>query len=427
MMVVTAPKRLLPLLSAPHLREEALMVCGHLEAEDIACLVCVASSGATAEDRQLLWQAYFIIRWGGGISMTSSTLVRILRSWFDEAEFSPTILSVGFCARSAFDHLFWFLPYARALQTEHMNGYASQQSSQLLAWQSACRAHARGRGFVYCSLCDTLEVAPPGPVPPHFRRRWVRPCACAANISHLKCLEQRLMRVMSTSHPEASLTCSTCGVNYRVSSRFPETFLELCAATIHEWKWLIRRCCMTAAFYFWLYGIASYYCGQDGMANELHGLLIMTAAMMSISLSPRFHRSVQKIWSTPHRSIYFHLFCFFALQNYLVSLRAMQPPQWMSSTRHGPVVAAFHQLHTLARETQVGSAVLIFMSVLYALTASGVIFCFWKTSVRVPTIADAENISSTAVDMDRNDTAVQRQFAHCGLCQLGLCLDNTCM
>ncbi|CAK9017274.1 unnamed protein product [Durusdinium trenchii] len=26
-----------------------------------------------------------------------------------------------------------------------------------------------------CFVCDSLEVAPPGPEPQHFRRRWARP------------------------------------------------------------------------------------------------------------------------------------------------------------------------------------------------------------------------------------------------------------
>lgn len=400
------------------------MLCGHLDAEDVARLICVASWGSAPADREALWRAYFIVRWGKSMPITGSTVVHVLGGWFDEGELFPPILSVGFCARSAVDHLFWFLPYTRVLK--HDAKGATHHPSQLFAWQLASRAHARFRGLVYCSICDVLEVAPPGPVPLHFRRRWARPCKCAAKTSHLRCLEKHIMQALSTQRGEASLRCSTCGMSYRISSRFPETMRELCRASVKEWKWVMQRTCMTIVFFFWLLGIAYHYCGDSGIGSGLYPLVFMTATMISISLSPRFHRSVRKVWNTPQRSIYLRLFCFVAVLNYMVTMRALAPGQWLAFARQGPVLSAIHQLHTLSRETWVGSAVMAFMSGVYALTASGVIFCFWKTSLRVPTIADAEDAPTEQVDTDRPQALLQRSFAPCGLCQLGLCLDNPC-
>lgn len=448
--------RLQPLLSVPVLRSEAVMLCAHLEPEDVAQLICVSSSGATCEDREALWHAYFTIRWGREIRTTRSTVVRILHSWFDEARPCPRILSVGFSgARSAFDHLFWFLPYVRhAFRVDHAlrcsssglqpcgdrpakrraarAGPGLDQTSQLQAWQFACRAQSRRRVVVHCYICDVLEVAPPGPLPCHFRRHWARPCACSARSAHVTCLEQQLLQLPAkpaarTGCSGATLSCSFCGRNYRTSMRFPETFTELIRATIREWRWVLRRFLMTCMFYVWLYSLASHYCGDVGMPGEMRALLLMTAAMMGISLSPRLHRGVQKIWNTPNRYIYFQLFGLFAVQNYLVSLRALEPSMWLATANRGPWLAAVHRLHSLIHETVVGSALLSLMSGLYIFTASGIIFCFWKTAVRVPTIADAEDAPLVDMSTPSVDGPVRPRFATCGLCQLGLCLDNTCM
>ncbi|CAJ1401097.1 unnamed protein product [Effrenium voratum] len=168
-----------------------------------------------------------------------------------------------------------------------------------------------------------------------------------------------------------------------------------------------------------MYTLAEHYCVQDGSVDkEVCALLAFTAPLMSVSVSQRFHRGIQIIWHTPHRWRYFQIFGFFAVLFYLVSLRAFQPQRW-AELREQPWLAWLHQAHYTIHTSVLGTFVLSCLSILYLATASGVIFLFWKTSLRVPTVADATLMDSGPLQSNTG--------AQCGLCQLGLCLDNTCM
>jgi len=281
-----------------------------------------------------------------------------------------------------------------------------------------------------CFVCDELEVAPPGPEEQHFRRRWARPCPDCPHFAHRSCLERRLFELetglesvekqQEAADVPPALRCS-CGRAYRLSRRFPETLTELLRATIKEWRFVIRRLVLMAFFFIWMYTLAEHYCAQDGIVDkEVCVLLVFTAPLMSVSVSQRFHRGIQMIWHTPHRWRYFHIFGFFAVLVYLVSLRAFQPQIWAALVAIHPSLSWLHQAHYTIHTSVLGTFVLSCVSCLYMATASGVIFLFWKTALRVPTIADVNPVESGQLQSNPGCNT-------CGLCQLGLCLDNTCM
>lgn len=426
------------LLSLAILQAEALSSCAFLLPEDIARLLCSASWRTTSGDRRDLWHAYFVTRWGSDQGAGRNTEVRVMRSWASAAWPAPWPLAVGFCgALTAEDHLFWFLPFARcALRPDRPSRQApTPPPSQ--GWQVACRVRARPRGAArlkYCAICDVLEVAPPGPAPQHFRQLWTRPCRCSQYIAHRACLERRLVDVSAQSVKSSSTgrrvapRCNMCGREYATSRRFPETLAELLVATLLEWRWVLRRIFVMLVFFAWIYSLAVHYCGVETVSKELLTLLLLTACMMSISTTRRFHCSVQKIWNTPNRWRYFGLFGVFACQNYMVSLHAFQPDLWQALAEQQPWLAALHKAHAAFHGSLYGTLVLSIVTFLYVATASGVIFLFWKTSLRVPTVADAGAHSQEEVTRDAaSDGDVTMGIMNCGLCQLGLCLDNTCM
>jgi len=145
-------------------------------------------------------------------------------------------------------------------------------------------------------------------------------------------------------------------------------------------------------------------------------------------MSQRFHCSVQLIWNTPHRRLYFQLFALFAVLFYLVALRFMDPSFWESILSRHQWAAQLHVVHSMIQRSTIGMCLLSTVSLLYLMTASGVIFLFWKTSLRVLTVADA------GLEDEKEASQGERFVAHahsgegaCGLCQLGLCLDNIYM
>lgn len=422
--------------------EEALELSAHLQPEDLSSLMCTTSWWSARKDRLAVWHGYFVLRWGVEHGVGRRTMVEVVRSWGDDAWPAPWPLAVGFCgACSALDHTFWFLPFVRCALADRWHrvpplprefGWhvASVVRAQATQMHNRSRHDGAGR-LARCFICDVLEVAPAGPAPQHFRQRWARPCKCKAfRLAHRQCLERKLRQAY---RERLDLHCEACGHSYCISGRFPETLAELCWATVLEWRWLFRRVLVMLAFFSWMYLLALYYCvspsteGSQVFSGEFCSLLMVTACMMSITMSQRFHCSVQLIWNTPHRRLYFRLFALLAVLFYLVSLRAIDPRLWESAASNTSWLQGLHALHCLIHGSRVGAAVLSCMSMLYLATASGVIFLFWKTSLRVPTVAD---VSLAEDDVPAGAAFVSHAIAGedaCGLCQLGLCLDNTYM
>lgn len=405
---------------------EALSVCYHLQPDDLASLFCVAK-WCSCSHRAKLWCSYYVLRWGAD-GTGAKTQVRPLRSWIDDTP-APWPLVVGFCSpQSALDHLFWFVPVIRSTLLVKKQKHRPPPSPRLV-WQVASRVRATPMGserVCRCFVCDSLEVAPPGPEPQHFRRRWTRPCPGCARFAHRSCLERRLLALdVGDAETQAAripeLCCTQCGTPYQTSRRFPETVPELLAATLKEWRYVLRRLLLFAFFFVWLYTLAEHYCVQEGnIDKEVCILLAFTAPLMGVSVSQRFHRGIQMIWHTPNRWRYFQIFGFFAMLFYLVSLKAFQPQRWAELVREQPWLAWPHQAHYTIHTSVLGTFVLSCVSCLYLATASGVIFLFWKTSLRVPTVADTTVVECGPLQSDTGTV-------NCGLCQLGLCLDNTCM
>jgi len=170
-------------------------------------------------------------------------------------------------------------------------------------------------------------------------------------------------------------------------------------------------------FFIWLYTLADHYTSY--VSRDSCCLLVITACMMNISVSERFHKSIQIIWNTPHRWLYFQLFflfqLFFQLFFLFVSLRALSPELWEGFAERQPLFVGLWKLHSVVHSSFLGAVMLSGFALLYVVIASGIIFLFWKTALRVPTVEDVDGHCGKG------------GHTQCGLCQLGLCLDNTCM
>lgn len=224
---------------------------------------------------------------------------------------------------------------------------------------------------------------------------------------------------MAHSDRTRLLRCEECQEKYKTTRRFPESFSELLCATSQEWRWVLRRLFVSLIFFCWMYTLASHYVAV--VSAELSVVLVFTSILMSISVGQRFHRGVQLIWSTPYKWRYFKLFAIYALLCYMASLRVLQPTSWATIAAQQPWLAALHELHVRIHASVSGTVFHSSFTAVYLSTTSGVIFLFWKTSLRVVTVADAEPLAQKRLMRSSSGGA------HCGLCQLGLCLENTGM
>jgi len=395
----------------------------HLAPTDVASLVAASPwGGPGSRGRLATWRGYFMLLWGPEYGATHDTQVRVMRSWVGaDALPAPWPLAVGFCgARSALDHMFWFLPVVRcALQIDRPERHPPPSPTE--AWQVAARVrHSGNRRLWRCFECDVLEVVPRGPMPQHFRQHWVLPCSHCQRFAHRACLERRLLAA-GDSGSTPKLRCGMCSREYRADKRFPESLPELVSASLLEWRWVTRRVFVTLCFFSWIFTLAEHYI-TSGVSMEVSVLLLFTATIMSISVCPRFHRGVQMIWNTPHKWRYLRLFGLYFVLCHMVIFRALEPLQWEPFAARQPWLAGMHRLHVFVHSSSFGMFFLSCFSLLYISTASGAIFLFWKTSVRVPTVAST-GVRDQCIHMPK----LTSSGSQCGLCQLGLCLDNDCM
>jgi len=409
--------------------QEVISVLAHLTPKEVARLVITARWGGSASSRgrMRVWRAYFMLLWGAEYGATRETQVRVMRSWVGiDALPAPWPLAVGFCgACSAADHMFWFLPVVRcALQIDRPERHPPLTPS--VAWQVACHVRHRGHRRLWrCFECDVLEVVPAGSVPQHFRQHWVLPCGRCQRYAHRACLERRLLAAWADAGNSSStprLRCALCSREYCTSKRFAETLPELLWATRQEWRWVTRRVFITLCFFSWIYTLAEHYVTKATASAEVFVVLLFTATIMSISVCPRFHRGVQMIWNTPNKWRYLRFFGLYFLLCHMVVFRALEPSQWESFAVQKPWLAGVHKLHVLVHSSFSGMIFLSGFSLMYISTASGAIFLFWKTSLRVPTVASADVREQGGLMPKLASSGSQ-----CGLCQLGLCLDNDIM
>jgi len=414
-----------------HLRDlvlgkEAVQLCGFLTPAGAACLVSSAGWWADPADRETFWRQYFVAHWAFDYGIGRATAAQVEPPSAHTAW--PTVwpLAVGFCgASSAIDHLLWPLPFMRCAfgldKPQHDTPPPPRAS-----WQLACHVQSMPHGaarLARCFICDVFEVASPRPNMQHYRPRWVRPCACSPLTAHRACLEKKLYRVSWRASRPQQLNCVACGQGLQISGRFPETFLELLCATFREWRWSLRRLFVMMFFYFWMCSLASHYCAWDAGSNVDIFLLLLTACLMSISFSQRFHHGVRMIWTTPYRFLYFQLFALLAVMCYMVSIRLLGPQILSSAEWYPPALGVAVKLLLSSRTA---SLVLGSIPFVYVTAASGLIFLFWKTSLRVPTIANTPLLDPRLI-RSRHNMGEWDWHSECGLCQLGLCLDNPCM
>mmetsp|Transcript_35621 Transcript_35621/g.81641 ORF Transcript_35621/g.81641 Transcript_35621/m.81641 type:complete len:455 (+) Transcript_35621:88-1452(+) len=423
-------------------------VGSYLSPDNLAKLLAAAAYGARDHERAKVWRMYFLEHWGAKSGVTKTAKVRVMRSWTPEESGKWPLASVGFWgASSAMDHVFWLLPFLRcAFRIEPPEPEAQPTQSQ--AWQLGVRVRAASHGgerTLCCFICDVLEILPPAPFRQHFRQRWVRPCAQCEKPAHKLCLETLLhkhrfqWRASATDTQQRSqaqhqqqqhcggrivegcgelpeLRCLQCGSAYFVSQRFPENMSELMLATFNEWQWVLKKVVKIFFLFLWMEMITIHYLGLESISSELCLLLLFTATIMSVTVAARFHRGVQLIWNTPHRWRYLWLFCFYAFLTYMVSvLRIIEPSMWAQAVQQWHSLSIVYNVCTQLHTSAIGSIFLSGVSLCYLIAASGIMFLFWKTSLRVPTVADAKMAST------------HQAVKECGLCQLGLCLDNPCM
>lgn len=424
--------------------KEAFAICAYLPPSDVARLTAVVSWDGGCGDRRVLWQTYFIIHWGTEFGVRPNTKVQIMFSWLDEDWLHHTAFNGS---RTVMEHILWFVPsFRRAVASKRVQ--PAPQPRPVLRWQLACHVRARYPSstgmarLLRCFICDTLEVSPPVPAPCHFRQRWMKPCSCSVRLSHRACLERRLMEKDRTSrswlpghmtalveNPRVTLSCEECGDEFLIAMRFPETFGELCLATIREWRWLSWRVFVMLLCFLWLLTLADRYCtvpGGDSHISRLEWctLLVFTACMMSLSMTRRCQYAVEIMRRKGRRVIYFRGFAVFASLSYLTGLRMVDPSFWGSAAEM-PLLSGLHAIHMALYTSSLGKAGLSAVSFTYLVAASGVIFLFWKTSVRVFTVADAiVPASSSGVSQLLPGAPMATSRHECGLCQLGLCLDN---
>jgi len=454
-------------------------LASYLDPIHLANLLATASYGTGDSERAEVWRLYFVQHCGADLRGFADTAkVRVMLSWTAEEEQSASwpLTTVGFWgASSAIDHVFWLLPFLRcAFRIEPMQPELGPSPTK--AWQLCARlatGSSRER-ICRCFICNVLEILPPAPCKQHFRQRWVRPCAECLRPAHRSCLEKLLhehepfhwrvgvnsptcsrstrrrrsgssscscasggqQRKAQIQHksghlsidansgsPMPELRCAQCGSAYWTSKRFPENVPELLKATFQEWRWVLKRCFAIFVLFMWMEMITMHYLGLESISNELCILLLFTAGIMSVSVAPRFHRGVQMIWNTPHRWRYLQLFGFYAVLVYLVSvLRIIEPSMWKGAVQQWRWLSIVYSVCLHLHSSAFGPILLSSISVCYVLAASGIMFLFWKTSLRVPTVADAvlEPLSGTM-------SPSLEASRECGLCQLGLCLDNPCM
>eukprot|EP00927_Polykrikos_kofoidii_P057703 TRINITY_DN51891_c0_g1_i1.p1 TRINITY_DN51891_c0_g1~~TRINITY_DN51891_c0_g1_i1.p1 ORF type:complete len:439 (+),score=38.81 TRINITY_DN51891_c0_g1_i1:58-1374(+) len=426
----------LKLLSTKVFRTDvALSLFAFSTPEDFSKLLLTTSRLAGSHVKSSLWHRYFVLQWGDADGVTSQTNVSFVRSWAEDGCPSAWLFAFGFCdARTPLDHIFWQLPFGRCFSRSRLPKPA-KVLPETTWWQAACYIRARHDAsfrVVRCASCDVLEVAPSEPPPQHFRHRWTQPCACCPFVSHRICLERMLLsnpsasRLLTTAaimHPTADvallegLQCKFCGDTFRISGRFPETIMELVNASVLEWRWSTRRFCLIVFFYFWLYTIVQHYRKTPTISERT--CIFLTAGAMHISLGRRLQCSVQKIWNTPSRKYYLFMFGLFIFHIYLMAMGRLDVSTW-----HDENGSAVCRLYAKFLHSIVGQLFFSCISFSYMNTAAGLIFLFWKTSVRVPTIASFEGLSSRRTRLRGDFQTFSATSTECGLCQLGLCLDN---
>lgn len=382
-----------------------------------------------------------MLRWGSELGVSRHTRLRIIHSWVDDDWPTTWPLAVGFCgAESELDHAFWFLPFARCAGARLVPRHRPLPSE--LGWHVASAAQAQTEASLesgnsatasrifHCFICDVLEVAPNGPAPQYFRQRWARPCGCKAMLlAHRSCLEKKLREAIrsecSSSSGTTSLHCQACGDRYTTTTRFPDNIYELIWSSLLEWKWVLRRIFCIVVCFIWMYTLALQYC--SAIFRELGLVLLFTAALMGITMTPRFHFCVKVIWNTPNRVLYFRLFALMSVMLYSLLPRAVDPSLWASAAAKHSYLMRIHSIHESIHTSRVGTVLLSGVSLIYLATASGIIFLFWKTSVRVPTVASVWSTQDKGCTACSLIESANGDGGGCGLCRLGLCLDNNFM
>jgi len=388
----------------------ALVVLTCFNPTELAQLTCASTWCLTRDQRTELWRNYFLICWGMREGVTATTNVKIVSSQLCEGVHKFSDVGFNGCS-SPLDHLFWFFPAFRVL----LSTTTSEPPLTVSNWKAACHMHARRHSdacIFRCCICGDIEVVTRVSSWPHFQRRWLRPCSCSHSSAHQVCLERRL-----ASNPVAGSCCPICGAALRVTRRFPGSPKELLVATFRDWPWVLQRVFVMLVFFTWMCTLAQRYCvpttgSPEGVVpcQELYVVMSFAACMMSISVSRRLHYSIRTIWTTPRFSLFARLFLIFVVLAYLVALRVLDPSLWEKLEVSQPFITLPHvkRMHIWMHSS--GVLLMPLISASFLTLASGLIFLFWKTSVSLPTVADADDSGEVRSD--------------CALCQLGLCLSN---
>jgi hypothetical protein len=210
------------------------------------------------------------------------------------------------------------------------------------------------------------------------------------------------------THPLAR--CDTCGLRYSRSVRLPYDAVEVFLASLVDPLSLMRAFSTFAHFVL----CVLFICGTEGMQNDdsreywtvldyppffvlkwplkhgcqLAGWQLQQCLMLHIFFSPRFAAIVDRLWlDMPSRAFYCKLYSYFVLTSFGLSLSLL--PQCQRVIGHYPIQQAFLSQVWLSRIMPALDIIGMFNLLQYSVVSTMVVCIFWRTNIRVFTIADS--------------------------------------
>jgi hypothetical protein len=325
------------------------------------------------------------------------------------------------------------------------------------AWKLACLLKEQGVECIRCRICNKIDLGS-SPYAPQSSIAWIRPCRCP-ELVHRRCLERKLGLVIDRlyvdrrtrrwifyddtllpaahghqndtnfgirgvaevdqnnqlTHPLAR--CHTCDSRYCRSLRLPYDAVEVLRASLVDRLSLVRAFSTFAHFLLCIV----FICGIEGMEHDetreywtvydyppfvvlkwpvKHGGLLAAwqlqqCLMLHIFFSPRFAVIVDRLWlDMPSRAFYVKLYLYFVVTSCGLSISFLPPCQRMIEhlLEEGPLAWTYHYFSQCSYILEVLSVINLLQY--YTLSAM-VVGIFWRTNIRVFTVADIRSKSGT--------------------------------
>jgi len=321
-------------------------------------------------------------------------------------------------------------------------------TTSMSAWKLACILKERGIDCIRCRICNKIDLGT-SPYALQSSDAWIRPCDCS-ELVHRRCLEEKLGLVVDRlyihrrnrlwlfyddahesslnirgvaevdennrlTHPKAK--CTLCGTRYGRSVRLPYGAIEVLLASLVDPLSLARAfstfvhfllCCLFIA------GIEGMYQPSDLNSDnyltfdyppffalkwpnesgwQLAGWQLQQCLMLHIFLSPRFAAIVDRLWfNASSRSFYCRLYVYFVLTSLGLSV-SLLPYFRRFILRH--MVPSWIQTENILLFMVPAFKLMKMMNFLqYTLVSTMVVCIFWRTNIRIFTIADKREEAS---------------------------------